>query len=65
MLERLFNLGEYGDKLSSKLSKQITKERTENSVLLGQLMGYEDDRKLISHLQEQGDKLIRLLGRER
>ena len=42
MLERLFNLGEYGDKLSSKLSKQITKERTENSVLLGQLMGYED-----------------------
>lgn len=42
MLERLFNLGEYGDKLSTKLSKEITKERTENNVLLGQLMGYED-----------------------
>lgn len=42
MLERLFNLGEYGDKLSTKLSKRITKERTENNVLLGQLMGYED-----------------------
>lgn len=42
MLERLFNLGEYGDKLSSKLSKEITKERNGNSVLLGQLMGYED-----------------------
>ena len=42
MLERLFNLGEYGDKLSSKLSKEINKEKTENSVLLGQLMGYED-----------------------
>ena len=42
MLERLFNLEEYGDKLSSKLSKEINKEKTENSVLLGQLMGYED-----------------------
>lgn len=42
MLERLFNLGEYGDKLSSKLSKEITKERTENSELIGQLKGYED-----------------------
>lgn len=42
MLERLFNLEEYGDKLSIKLSKKINKERTENSVLLGQLKGYED-----------------------
>ena len=42
MLERLFNLGEYGDKLSRKLSREINKEKTENSVLLGQLMGYED-----------------------
>lgn len=42
MLERLFNLEEYGDKLSIKLSKEINKERTENSVLLGQLKGYED-----------------------
>lgn len=42
MLERLFNLEQYGDNLSRKLSREINKERTENSVLLGQLMGYED-----------------------
>ena len=42
MLERLFNLEQYGDNLSRKLSREITKEKTENSVLLGQLMGYED-----------------------
>ncbi|MBX7367298.1 AAA family ATPase [Clostridium chauvoei] len=42
MLERLFNLQQYGDNLSRKLSREINKEKTENSVLLGQLMGYED-----------------------
>lgn len=42
MLERLFNLEQYGDNLSRKLSREINKEKTENSVLLGQLMGYED-----------------------
>lgn len=42
MLERLFNLQEYGDNLSRKLSREINREKTENSVLLGQLMGYEN-----------------------
>ncbi|WP_315072242.1 AAA family ATPase [uncultured Clostridium sp.] len=42
MLERLFNLEQFGDNLSRKLSLKINKERTENSVLLGQLSGYND-----------------------
>ena len=42
MLERLFNLEQYGDNLSRKLSREINHEKTENIVLLGQLMGYED-----------------------
>ncbi|OOM78210.1 AAA family ATPase [Clostridium sp. BL-8] len=42
MLERLFNLEQFGDNLSRKLSLKINKERTENSVLLGQLSGYDD-----------------------
>ena len=42
MLERLFNLEQYGDNLSRKLSLKIAGERTENSVLIGQLSGYND-----------------------
>lgn len=42
MLERLFNLEQYGDNLSRKLSSKIARERTENSVLIGQLSGYND-----------------------
>lgn len=42
MLERLFNLEQYGDNLSRKLSSKISGERTENSVLIGQLSGYSD-----------------------
>lgn len=42
MLERLFNLEQYGDNLSRKLSKEISKEKTANSVLEGQFKGYED-----------------------
>ena len=42
MLERLFNLQQYGDNLSFKLSREIAKEKEKNSVLLGQLKGYED-----------------------
>lgn len=42
MLERLFNLQKYGDNLSIKLSRAITKEKTESSVLIGELKGYED-----------------------
>lgn len=42
MLERLFNLEQYGDNLSRKLSSKIVKERTENNFLIGQLSGYND-----------------------
>lgn len=42
MLERLFNLSQYGDNLDRKLAREINKEKTENSVLIGQLKGYED-----------------------
>ncbi|SHH71055.1 exonuclease SbcC [Clostridium collagenovorans DSM 3089] len=42
MLERLFNLHNYGDNLAIKLSREIAKEKSENSVLLGQLKGYEE-----------------------
>lgn len=41
MLERLFNLEQYGDNLSVKLSREIKKEKTQNDILSGQLMGYE------------------------
>lgn len=42
MLERLFNLEQYGDNLSRKLSREISKEKTANSVLEGQFKEYED-----------------------
>ena len=42
MLERLFNLEQYGDNLSRKLNLKISKERTDNNVLIGQLSGYND-----------------------
>lgn len=42
MLERLFNLGMYGDDLSNKLSHEIYKARNEENVLKGELNGYED-----------------------
>ncbi|EKQ53589.1 MULTISPECIES: SMC family ATPase [unclassified Clostridium] len=42
MLERLFNLQQFGDNLSRKLNAKISKEKTDNSVLLGQLSGYSD-----------------------
>jgi len=42
MLERLFNLQKYGDNLSSKLAREIVKQRNESNVLNGQLIGYED-----------------------
>lgn len=42
MLERLFNLEKYGDKLSEKLFSKIKTENTKRSVLEGQLKGYED-----------------------
>ncbi|WP_459480478.1 AAA family ATPase [Clostridium saccharoperbutylacetonicum] len=42
MLERLFNLEQFGDNLTRKLNTKISKERTENSVLIGQLSVYSD-----------------------
>lgn len=42
MLERLFNLQQYGDNLSRKLNTKIGKEKTDNNVLVGQLSGYND-----------------------
>ena len=42
MLERLFNLQDYGDNLSYKLNNEISKVKTENNVMIGQLKGYED-----------------------
>jgi exonuclease SbcC len=42
MLERLFNLQQYGDNLSRKLNTKIGKEKTDNNVLIGQLSGYND-----------------------
>ena len=42
MLERLFNLEKYGDELSVKLFSKIKKENNKNSILEGELKGYED-----------------------
>lgn len=42
MLERLFNLEQFGDNLGRKLNSQMNKEKTENSVLIGQLSGFSD-----------------------
>lgn len=42
MLERLFNLEQYGDELSIKLFSKIKEENTKGSILEGQLKGYED-----------------------
>lgn len=42
MLERLFNLQKYGDNLARKLSREMNKEKTENSILIGELKGYEN-----------------------
>lgn len=42
MLERLFNLQKYGDNLSRKLSSKISKEKTDNSILIGKLSSYEN-----------------------
>ncbi|NLK95833.1 MAG: AAA family ATPase, partial [Clostridiales bacterium] len=42
MLERLFNLEKYGDDLSNKLGKEISKNRILNNQLIGEMKGYED-----------------------
>lgn len=42
MLERLFNLQQYGDELVRKLSREINKEKTNSNYLNGELNGYEN-----------------------
>lgn len=42
MLERLFNLEDYGANLDRKLAIEVNKEKIENSILTGELKGYED-----------------------
>ena len=37
-----FNLGQYGDELSGKLLREISKEKNCRKYLAGQLKGYED-----------------------
>ncbi|MEG1255018.1 SMC family ATPase [Clostridium sp.] len=53
MLERLFNLQKYGDDLARKLGSEISREKTENSVLLGELKGYEDISEEVLKLKEE------------
>lgn len=42
MLERLFNLQQFGDDLTNKLLREISKNRVENNQLIGEMKGYED-----------------------
>lgn len=42
MLERLFNLEKYGDELSSKLNRRISRNRRDRDEITGELKGYED-----------------------
>ena len=42
MLERLFNLGKYGDELSFKLAHKIKNEKEKSSILKGELIGFEN-----------------------
>jgi len=58
MLERLFNLQQYGDNLARKLNAKIGKEKTDNNVLIGQLSGYSDISK--EKLKEKEDILEEL-----
>lgn len=50
MLERLFHLERYGDELSNNMSKKVSQVKLENSVLLGELKGYE-------HISEEQCKI--------
>lgn len=54
MLERLFNLQEYGDKLAIKLSREMSAQKDEANKLLGELNTYEgiSDEKLEEQKQE-------------
>lgn len=56
MLERLFNLQRYGDKLSNKLSLNIGREIKKLDVLEGELRGYEN---VSTEILESKEKLLR------
>lgn len=60
MLERLFNLQEYGDVLSIKLSKKMAGEKEKLSILQGKLSGYEDITE--DRLKEENDKKEALIN---
>lgn len=42
MLERLFNLQDYGERLAQKLSRQMNEEKEKNNQLIGELSVYEE-----------------------
>ena len=42
MLERLFNLQQYGDNLSYKLGRKINENKSKYDTLLGEMKGYEN-----------------------
>ncbi|NYB72937.1 SMC family ATPase [Sedimentibacter hydroxybenzoicus DSM 7310] len=55
MLERLFNLQKYGDKLSNKLSLRIGKDVQSLNVLEGELKGFEN---VSDEILESTEKLL-------
>lgn len=58
MLERLFNLGKYGDELSNKLSKKIGENKVINNQLIGEMKTYEDIS--LENLEDRNKKYILL-----
>lgn len=61
MLERLFHLEKYGDELSQKLFREISKYRQEESQISGQLKSYEDVNK---ELIDEKEKEVRIIKEE-
>lgn len=59
MLERLFNLEKYGDKLSQKLFNEINKYKYEESEMSGQLKSYEDVNKELFDEKEKQLSIIK------
>lgn len=62
MLERLFNLQQYGDDLSRKLSRELVNERNNYNFLMGEFSGYEEvneenKKKLETQYKEWKEKL--------
>lgn len=62
MLERLFNLQQFGDDLSYKLGREIIKNRKEYDGLLGEMRGYEDvNSEKLKEAKEEYKKIIEAL----